>query len=55
MEIEKTNYISEIKKILSSARKNVQYAINVSMVYAYYEMGESLLSKNNMERIGPNM
>lgn len=45
MEIEKTNYISEIKEILSSARKNVQYAINVSMVYAYYEMGRIIVEQ----------
>lgn len=47
------NYLFErVGKILEQARSNVKTAVNLSMVYAYYEIGKTIIEEeqNGKER-----
>ena len=38
-----TSFITDIKELLSSAKQSVKTAINVTMVYTYYEVGRRII------------
>lgn len=45
------NYLFErVGNILEQARSNAKTAVNLSMVYAYYEIGKQSLKKNRTEK-----
>ena len=37
------NFLTDISKILRDARKNAKTAVNLAMVYAYYEIGKRIV------------
>ena len=39
------NFINEIKNLLSSAKERVKTAINIAMVYTYYEIGRRIVEQ----------
>ena len=43
--VSEENYINEIKDLLSKARERVKTAINVTMVYTYYEIGRRIVEQ----------
>ena len=43
-----SNFFENVSEVLAKARKNAKTAVNLSMVYAYYEIGKM----NNMEITG---
>lgn len=52
-EIQKTEnvFLQNVSEILESARKNAKTAINLAMVYAYYEVGKMIVEE---EQYGEN-
>ena len=40
-----TDYIQEVKELLNSARERTKAAINIAMVYTYYEIGRRILKQ----------
>ena len=44
-EVSETNYINEIKDLLSKAREQVKTTINIAMVYTYYEIGRRIVNQ----------
>ena len=44
-EVSETNYINEIKDLLSKARERVKTTINIAMVYTYYEIGRRIVTQ----------
>ena len=40
-----TSFITDIKELLSSAKQSVKTAINVTMVYTYYEVGRRIIEQ----------
>lgn len=40
-----TDFIQEVKELLSSARERTKAAINIAMVYTYYEIGRRILKQ----------
>lgn len=40
-----TSFITDIKELISSAKQNVKTAINVAMVYTYYEVGRRIIKQ----------
>lgn len=41
----KSNFLEDVSEILQSARKNAKTAVNLSMVYAYYEVGKMIVEE----------
>ena len=41
----KTDFIQEVKELLNSARERTKAAINIAMVYTYYEIGRRILKQ----------
>ena len=39
------NFLEEVSKILAQAQKNAKTAVNLSMVYAYYEIGRKIVEE----------
>ena len=57
-EIHKTvqsDFLKNVSEILLQARKNAKTAVNLSMVYAYYEIGRMIVEENSMAQIGQLM
>ena len=48
-------FFEKVGQILEQARSNAKTAVNLSMVYAYYEIGKILLKKSKMEKKEPIM
>ena len=46
-EIQKTEnlFLQNVSKILESARKSAKTAVNLAMVYAYYEVGRMIVEE----------
>ena len=40
-----TDFIQEVKELLNSARERTKAAINIAMVYTYYEIGRRILKQ----------
>ena len=40
-----TTYINDIKELISSAKQSVKTAINITMVYTYYEVGRRIIEQ----------
>ena len=40
-----TNFLHSVADVLEAARKNVRTAVNISMVYAYYEIGRLIVEE----------
>ena len=40
-----TDLIQEVKELLNSARERTKTAINIAMVYTYYEIGRRILKQ----------
>ena len=40
-----TNFLQSVADVLEAARKNVRTAVNISMVYAYYEIGRLIVEE----------
>ena len=40
-----TDFIQEVKELLNSARERTKTAINIAMVYTYYEIGRRILKQ----------
>ena len=36
------DFLKNVSEVLENARKNVKTAVNLSMVYAYYEIGTKM-------------
>ncbi len=39
------DFLNNVSKVLESARKNARTAVNLSMVYAYYEIGRMIVEE----------
>jgi len=42
MDLINKNFLQDISELLDSARKQAKTAVNLSMVYAYYEIGRRI-------------
>ena len=38
-----SNFFENVSEVLAKARKNAKTAVNLSMVYAYYEIGKMIV------------
>ena len=45
------NFLTDISKILHDARKNAKTAVNLAMVYAYYEIGKRIVQEEQQGEI----
>lgn len=41
----KTDFLKNVSDILTQARKNAKTAVNLSMVYAYFEIGKMIVEE----------
>lgn len=39
------DFLKNVSEVLENARKNVKTAVNLSMVYAYYEIGRMIVEE----------
>ncbi len=39
------NFLESVSKVLAQARKNAKTAVNLAMVYAYYEIGRMIVEE----------
>ena len=44
-EIKSENFISEVVDLFKSAKKNLVTAVNMTMVYSYYEAGRMIVEE----------
>ena len=40
-----SNFFENVSEVLAKARKNAKTAVNLSMVYAYYEIGKMIVEE----------
>ena len=49
------DFLNHVSDVLENARKNAKTAVNLSMVYAYYEIGRMIVEEGSKEKIVPLM
>ena len=45
MERLSTKFLNQVSNLLENARKNVKTAVNLSMVYTYYNIGQMIIEE----------
>lgn len=48
------SFLEKVGDVLSNAKHNIKTAVNLSMVYTYYEIGKIIVKKNKTEMSVPN-
>ncbi len=48
-------FYENIAQILNLARENAKTAVNITMVYAYYEIGRTIVEEEQNGKFGRNM